>query len=573
MAATVVNEGELASGLPAFAGDATAAPALSEPESVLRSAGIVSLAVILSRLSGLVREMVMAYTFGAGASYDAFLLAFRIPNLPRDLFGEGAFSAAFVPTFTRALVHPSDNEDAPELARQVTSAILVIVGCICLLGMLFAPQLVALLAPGFESDPAKFKVAVHLTRIMFPFLLLISLSSQATGMLNAQGSFGLPATASIFFNVGAVGVGLLLGYGFGPSLHLAPVEGMAYGVLAGGFFQLAWQLPRLHAMGFRFVPLWKCTHPGLRLLGKLMLPAFLASLAMQVNMVINTSFASRFVDPVRGTNGPVSWLGYALRFVQVPMGVFAVALASAMLPSISRSAAAHNFDQFKMTLSRSLSLVFFLTLPAAIILIVLGRPIVGAIYQSGHFQAYDTQQTSLALSCYAIGLIAFASARLLIPAFYALSDARTPMLLTLLSIGVNIALPLFLLNFLHMNFAAMALTTSLAMTMEALLLFEGLRRKLGGLDGTFLMRHGLRILAAALAMAAPLALLHHQFSRHFAATRLNFLLEVCLLLPLAMLFFIGAAKLLRVEEIRSAGDLFWKPMRRYLSLAGDRIRS
>lgn len=460
---------------------------LSQPEQVVRSAGIVSIAVTLSRISGLAREMVMAYAFGAGASHDAFLLGFRIPNLTRDLVGEGAFSSAFVPTFTKSLVHsgdPSaDRRDAQELAGQVTSAILVIVGTLCLLGMLFAPLLVGLIAPGFKADPAKFALAVRLARIMFPFLLLISLSSQVTGMLNARGSFGRPAAASIFFNIGAIAVGLFLGYVIGPSINLNPIEGMAYGIVAGGALQLAWQLPRLREMGFRFIPLWKCTHPGLRHLGKLMLPAFLASLAMQINLAVNTSFASRFVDPLRGADGPVSWLGYALRFIQFPMGIFAVAMASAMLPSVSRSAASLNFNEFRTTLSRSLSVVFFLTLPSSLLLIVLGRAITGSVYQSGHFQLYDTQQTAVALACYATGLVSFAAARLMTPAYYALSDSRTPMYLAVMSIGVNVTLPIFLLQVMHMSFAAMALTTSIAMSLEAICLFEGLRRKLHGLDG------------------------------------------------------------------------------------------
>jgi len=537
---------------------------LTQPEQVVRSASVVSAAVMLSRLSGLAREMVMAHAFGAGAAHDAFLLGFRIPNLTRDLVGEGAFSSAFVPTFTTALVKPETN-DAQELASQVTSAILVIVGAICLLGILFAPELVALLAPGFQADPAKFQLAVRLSRIMFPFLLLISLSSQATGMLNAQGSFGRPATASIFFNVGAIGVGLLLGYIIGPAIHLNPVEGMAYGVVAGGAFQLLWQLPRLQSMGFHFVPLWKCNHPGLRHLGKLMLPALLASVAMQINLVVNTSFASRFVDPIRGANGPVSWLGYALRFIQFPMGIFAVALASAMLPSVSRSAASLNFGEFRTTLSRSLSVVFFLTLPSSFLLIVLGRALIGVVYQSGHFEIYDTQQTALALACYAVGLVSFAAARLMTPAYYALSDARTPMFLAVLFIGVNVALPLFLLNVLHMTFAAMALTTSIAMSLEALCLFEGLRRKLGGLDGRYLLNRFTRILSAALFMAAPLAFVDRQFVLRATPDRAGYLLELALLLPLAALLFIAACKLFRVEEICACRRILTK-------LRNDRIR-
>jgi putative peptidoglycan lipid II flippase len=531
---------------------------LSQTEQVVRSASVVSVAVLLSRLSGLAREMVMAYAFGAGAAHDAFLLGFRIPNLTRDLVGEGAFSSAFIPIFTRSLVHPNHKQDAQDLASQVTSAILVIVGMLCLLGMLFAAQLVALLAPGFQADPEKFQLAVRLSRILFPFLLLISLSSQVTGMLNARGSFGRPAAASIFFNVGAIGIGLLLGYVVGPEIHLNPVEGMAYGILAGGAFQLAWQLPHLRKMGFQFVPLWKCNHPGLRHLGKLMLPALLASVAMQINLVVNTSFASRFIDPVRGADGPVSWLGYALRFIQFPMGIFAVALASAMLPSVSRSAAAHDFNEFRKTLSRSLSVVFFLTLPSSLLLIVLGRALIGAVYQIGHFELYDTQRTSLALACYATGLASFAAARLMTPAYYALSDSRTPMYLAVLSIGANILLPLFLLNVLHMSFAAMALTTSIAMSLEAVCLYEGLRRKLKGLDGRYLMNRFTRILSAALFMAAPLALLDHQFVLHVAPDRSGYLLELALLLPLALGLFLAACKLFRVEEIRAASRILAK---------------
>ena len=542
---------------------------LSQPEQVVRSAGIVSIAVTLSRISGLAREMVMAYAFGAGASHDAFLLGFRIPNLTRDLVGEGAFSSAFVPTFTKSLVHsgdPSaDRRDAQELAGQVTSAILVIVGTLCLLGMLFAPLLVGLIAPGFKADPAKFALAVRLARIMFPFLLLISLSSQVTGMLNARGSFGRPAAASIFFNIGAIAVGLFLGYVIGPSINLNPIEGMAYGIVAGGALQLAWQLPRLREMGFRFIPLWKCTHPGLRHLGKLMLPAFLASLAMQINLAVNTSFASRFVDPLRGADGPVSWLGYALRFIQFPMGIFAVAMASAMLPSVSRSAASLNFNEFRTTLSRSLSVVFFLTLPSSLLLIVLGRAITGSVYQSGHFQLYDTQQTAVALACYATGLVSFAAARLMTPAYYALSDSRTPMYLAVMSIGVNVTLPIFLLQVMHMSFAAMALTTSIAMSLEAICLFEGLRRKLHGLDGRYLMNRFTRILSAALFMAAPLALIDHQFILYVTPARPGYLLELATLLPLAVVLFIAACKLFRVEEIRAASRILSKMLPRLSS--------
>jgi putative peptidoglycan lipid II flippase len=537
---------------------------------VVQSAGIVSAAVAFSRISGLIREMVMAYAFGAGYRHDSFLLGFRIPNLSRDLFAEGALSSSFIPTFTNSLVN-ADKRDAAELAHQLTSMILLVVGTLCLLGMIFAPQLVGLLAPGFAADPVKFMLAVKLARIMFPYLLLVALSTQVMGMLNAQGSFGVPATASIFLNVGAVGVGLFLGYVIGPYIGLPPIEGMAYGILAGGAMQLAWQLPRLREMGFRFYPAWRWNHPGLRQIGRLMAPAVIASLAMQINLVVNTSFASRLIDPIRGADGPVSWLGYALRFVQFPMGLFGVAFASALLPSVSRSAASLNFVEFRKTLARSLTMVFLLTIPSALFLIVLGSALVGAVYQSGHFQAYDTRQTALALACYSVGLVSFASARVLTPAYYALSDSRTPMYLAVLSIGANIALPLFLLDVLHMNFAAMALTTSIAMTLESMCLFEGLRRRLGGLEGRVLCNRFLRIMLAGMLMTLPLALAHWQFQRHFATTRLAYLCELLVLTPLSGLVFVAAAKLLRIEEITSATEFFVTPARRWMVLLRDKV--
>ncbi len=543
-----------------------------QAHQVVRSAGIVSIAVLLSRLTGLVREVVMANLFGAGFAHDSFLLGFRIPNLTRDLFAEGALSSAFVPAFTGSLVKGTKLQ-AGELANLVTTAILVIVGSVCLMGMLFAPELVGLLAPGFAAVPGKFELAVRLTRIMFPFLLFMALAAQATGMLNSSGSFGIPAVASIFFNIGSIGFGLAIGYLVGPHLGLAPIEGMAYGVVAGGALQFGWQRIKLHAMGFRFRFAWNWSHPGLRRIFRLMLLAIVGNLAVQVNVMVNTSFASSLLDPVRGHNGPVSWLGYALRFVQLPLGLFGVAFASATLPSVSRSAAANNFDEFRKTLARSLGMVFLLTIPSSFALIILGRPIIGAVYQGGHFQVYDTQQTALALACYAGGLAAFASARVLSPAFYALSDARTPMIISVLSIGLNIAFPLFLLRVLHMNFAALALTTACAVALECLCLAECLRRKLGGLEGRYLQNSFLRITAASLLMAVPLILINHGFLHNFAETRQAYWGELGICVPSGMLLFFWAARLFKVAEVQYLANEFVSPLWLRLTAMRAKIRS
>jgi len=326
-------------------------------ESVVRSAGIVSVAVATSRLTGLVREMVMARLFGAGFVYDAFLLGFRIPNLTRDLFAEGALSSPFVPIFTQTLAQKGRKE-AAILSNLVATAIILLVGSFCALGVIFSPVLVDVMAAGFRHVPGKFELAVRMTRIMFPFLLLVALAAQAMGILNACNRFAVPALSSTMFNLGSVVFGLALGLWLGPLLGIEPITGMAIGVVLGGALQLLCQVPSLRSEGFHFRPSFDWNHPGLQHIIRLMGPAMLGNAAVQINVMVNTNFASQIPG-----NGPVSWLGYAFRFMQLPMGLFGVAIASATLPSISRSAGAGNMDEFRRTLSRSLGMVFLLTLP------------------------------------------------------------------------------------------------------------------------------------------------------------------------------------------------------------------
>ena len=404
----------------------------------MRSAGVVSVAVFMSRVTGLLRESVMARLFGAGLIYDAFMLGFRIPNLTRDLFAEGALASAFVPTFSEYLSQRS-KEEAVRLVSLVATALIIVVGVVCAAGMIFAPVLVHLLAPGYAEVPGKFELAVRMTRIMFPFLLLVALAAQAMGVLNACNRFGVPALASTFFNLGSVGFGIVLGIWLGPMLHITRIEGMAIGVVLGGALQLIWQLPSLHRLGFHFRATLDWADPGLQRILRLMVPAILGNAAVQINVMVNTNFASTISDPIRGLDGPVSWLSYAFRFMQLPLGLFGVAMASATLPSIARSVARGEMDEFRRTLSNSLGTVFLLTIPSSVGLIVLGKSIIGAIYQGGRFQLYDTQQTAVALSYYAIGLMGYAALKVLSPAFYALNDARTPMLVSLGSIVVNYA--------------------------------------------------------------------------------------------------------------------------------------
>jgi putative peptidoglycan lipid II flippase len=519
----------------------------SQSDSVVRSAGIVSIAVATSRVTGLVREIVLAAMFGASAVFDAFRIGFTIPNLTRDLFAEGALSAAFVPIFTQYL-STKPREEARALANLVATALIIIVGAICVLGILLSPQLVMLVAPGFVKTPGKFELAVTLTRIMFPFLLMIALSAQAMGILNACGQFGVPAMASTFFNIGSVISGLILGKLIGPSIGISEIQGMAYGVVIGGAMQLLWQVPSLHRAGFRFHPKFDWSHPGLQHIFRLMGPAILGNAAVQINVTINNNFASRLPDP----DGPVSWLGYAFRFMQLPLGIFGVAIASATLPSISRSAAAKDFEEFRTTLSRSLGLVFVLTIPSAVGLAILGDSIVGAVYQFGAFTASDTHQTGRALACYAVGLVGYSAAKVLNPAFYALHDARTPMIISFGSIAVNFLTVVTMVNVAGFGHEGLALSTSAVAIFSAVALFIVMRNRVNGIYGRNLWRTFVRVSAASALMGGAIWVSSYSIIGALGISKLARLIDLAISIPLGMLVLYTACRALGITELDTA---------------------
>ncbi|HLH44296.1 MAG TPA: murein biosynthesis integral membrane protein MurJ [Bryobacteraceae bacterium] len=536
----------------------------AQAERLVRSAGVVSLSVFTSRITGLLRESIMARLFGAGLVYDAFMLGFRIPNLTRDLFAEGALSSAFVPTFTEYLT-TRGKEEAARLANLVATALMIIVGSICAAGTMFAPALVRLFAPGYAAVPGKFELAVTMTRIMFPFLLLVALAAQAMGILNASNRFGVPAMASTFFNIGSVGFGIVLGVLLGPALRLSRIEGMAVGVVLGGALQLFWQLPSLHRLGYRFRPAFGWSDSGVVKILKMMAPAILGNAAVQINVLVNTNFASTIYDPHRGFDGPVSWLSYAFRFMQLPLGLFGVAMASATLPSISRSAAQGNMEEFRRTLSHSLAMVFLLTLPSSLGLIVLGKSIIGAIYQGGRFQVYDTQQTALALSCYSIGLMGYAALKVLTPAYYALGDARTPMLVSLASILVNYSVASTMIRVAGLRHAGLALSTSAVALSGFALLFMILRKRLGGIYGRALLTQVFRVGVASAAMAAVVALSSRAMENRLGVSQLARLADLAVSIPLGVAVYYGACRWLRIGDIDLAIRAFAAPVRRRLA--------
>ena len=521
--------------------------------NVARNAGIVSLAVMASRLLGLVRDQVFAVLFGAGLQYDAFLTAFRVPNLLRDLLAEGALSSAFVTTFAQTL-QSKGRAEAVRLSNRVATLSVIVIAIISLLAWFFTAEIVRLLAPGFFAVPGKAELTISLTRIMIPFLLLIALAAQAMGMLNAFNIYGVPALASAFFNIGSIVGGLLLGFLLGPVVGLSAIAGMAYGVVVGGFLQFAVQWPSLKRCGVSFKPDLTISDPGVRQIIRLMGPAIIGTAAVQINVFVNTNFASAIIDPATGAvvNGPVSWLNYAFRFMQFPIGVFGVAIATATLPSLSRSTVNPDFTEFRQTLGHSLALVFLLCIPSAVGLAVLAKPIVALVFQHGKFTAFDTLQTSHALAAYGIGLAGYGAIKVLSPAFYALNDARTPMLISIGSIAVNYLMNSLLVGpFGHVGLAC---STSAVALVNFFLLALFMRQRLGRLDGRHLAGIVLRISAATL----PMALTAWAIATAAAALPLKgislHLVQVSAAIGCATLVFCFTCRLLRIKELAEASD-------------------
>ena len=536
-------------------------------ESVMRSAGVVSAAVFLSRISGLAREMIMARLFGAGAAYDAFLLGFRIPNLARDLFAEGALSSAFVPVFSKYLATKGKRE-AAELSNLVATALALVVGGICVLGIVFSPQLVWLLASGFAHVPGKFDLAVTLTRIMFPFLLLVALAAQAMGILNALNQFGIPALSSTFFNIGSVAFGLGFGYTVGRWIGLSLIMSMAWGVVVGGAVQWLFQAPSLYRAGISYRPRIDFTHPGLRNILRLMGPAILGNAAVQINVLVNTNFASSITDAAGHViNGPVSWLSYAFRFMQLPLGLFGVAIASATLPAISRSAALGKMDEFRLTLSRSLGMVLLLTVPSSVGLAVLGPSMIGAVYQWGRFRAADTHQTAMALACYAVGLAGYSAIKILAPAFYALNDARTPMLVSLVSILVNLAVASTMVKLAGLGHLGLALSTSAVALFGSVALFLLLRRRIQRMHGRALASSVAKILCASAAMGAVCYLSSSGVHHWLGARKLAQIADVAISIPLGAAVYYALCRAMRVAELEAAWAALATPLARRFSAA------
>jgi putative peptidoglycan lipid II flippase len=514
-----------------------------------RATGVVGIAVLCSRVLGLLREVIFAALFGASRNMDAFLTAFRAPNMLRDLFAEGALSTAFVTTFSRRIATDGD-ASAWRLASKVATLTLVFMSALTVLGILFAPALIQVLAPGFPAEKAA--LTVQLTRIMFPFILLVSLAALVMGMLNAKNVFGMPAMASSFFNIGSIVGGVTLCYWLEPQAdwrhpHFGErgLMGLAIATLIGGLLQLLVQLPSLGRVGFRFRLDFNWRDPGVRTILALMGPATIAASAVQVNVAVNSGFASALGD------GPMTWLNIAFRLMQLPLGIFGVAIATVTLPLVSRSAALGNKAEFRGALAHALRLVMLLTIPSAIGLVILAEPIIALIYQHGRFTAEATAHTAEALQFYAIGLVGYSAVKVLAPAFYALDKRNLPMLVSLFSIAVNFCLNWFFTLNLGLGHRGLALSTSLVAITNFLMLYVMMRRYAGRLETGVMVRTIAKLLLAG-ALLALICLAARRYVPFFGGSSTNLERALALLPTIAIGAgaFFGMAYLLRVEEVR-----------------------
>ena len=458
---------------------------MSERHQITKAATTIGTGTLLSRILGFFRDMVIANFFGAGMAADAFFVAFRLPNLWRRLVGEGSLTISFIPVYTEYLTRRTKEE-----SREITHIAFTIAGVLLLvltvLGILFSPILIRIIAPGWASIPEKFHLTVTLNRIIFPYLFFMGLFALCMGILNSLRHFFAPAFAPVFLNICIIVSVFLFYHSF-----QKPVMALAIGVLAGGVIQFLFQIPfLLKRISFRFN--FNFRHPAIKRIGFLMVPGLIGTAVYQLNVFIDTIFASLL------PSGSVSSLFYADRMMEFPLGIFAVAIGMASLPSFSELASKGKTEELKETLSFTFRLVSFISVPAMVGLIALKTPIINLYLQRGVFDYYATEMTVKALLCYSVGLWAIAGVRVIVPAFYSLQDTRTPLKIALICLGANVILNSILIY--PLKHAGLALATSLSSILNLVLLSRKLNIKLGGVDVKKNIHSLLRILLCSLPM-------------------------------------------------------------------------
>ncbi len=462
----------------------------TENHHVTRALGVVGTATLLSRIMGYARDMVLASFFGAGMTADAFIAAFRIPNLLRRLFGEGSLSIAFVPVLTETII-AKGRRDGLRLAVSSLKLLLICLAVVTIVGVVATPLIIRLVAPGFAASPDKLALTILLTRIMFPYVVLIGLVALCMGILNALGHFAAPAVAPVLLNLAMIASLLIVSRFSGE--ETVQVVGLAAGVVLGGMLQLWLQLPFLVQYGVRFWEKSGLWHPRMRTVGMLMVPTIFGAAVYQINILVGTLLASLLPQ------GSVSYLYYADRLVQFPLGIFAQAAATAVLPSLSRQVAGGDRKGVADTFGYAMNLVLFITIPAMVGLIVLREPIVALLFRHGAFDAQTARLTSDALLYYAAGLWAFAAVRIVVSMFYALQDTRTPVVSATVAVVANIVVGMALMG--PMKHCGLALATSLASTLNLAMLVVALRNRLGAIRWRPIWSSCLKTVIASAVMA------------------------------------------------------------------------
>lgn len=471
---------------------------MSTKAKITKAAGMMSFATFISRILGYIKDMILAKFFGATASADTFFVAFRIPNLLRELFAEGSMSSAFIPVLTEYQTK-SGKEEANRLVRSLFIFIFIFVGIICVLGIIFSPAIVSLIAPGFLKDPEKFSNTVLLTRIMFPFLLFISLAALTMGALNTRGVFFIPALAPAFLNIVTIISVVALSMQF-----TNPIVSVAIGITAGGLVQFLIQVPSFFKQGYTLrrqnselnsslmTPHSSLWHPGIKKIGLLIIPSTAGLAVAQINIFISTILASYLPE------GSITYLYYSMRLIQFPIGIFGVAMGMAVLPALSEHAVNGRIDMLKEDFSFALRLLFFITVPAMVGLISLSEPIVSTLFQRGEFKYSNTIGTSNALIFYSFGIWAIVGVRTVTSAFYSMQDTKTPVKIAALAMILNIVMSITLMG--TMKHSGLAFANSIASSFNFLMLFYFLRKKIGSIGTKKIFSSFIKTLFASLLM-------------------------------------------------------------------------
>jgi len=514
---------------------------MSENVRMTKAAGIVGAATLLSRILGFVRDVIVAWFFGAGLAADAFFVAFRIPNLLRRLFAEGSLTISFIPVFTEYLSR-NGREEAYGLARSACWLLSLVLAVVAVAGILLSPLIVKVIAPGFLSSPEKFDLTVLLTRIMFPYIFFIGLVALCMGVLNALGHFAAPALAPVLLNLAIISTVVLL------SPHLEkPAVGLAIGVIIGGVLQLGLQIPFLIRKGFRLLVRGPLYHPAIKRIALLMTPAVFGAAVYQINIFVGTLLASLLPE------GSVSYLYYADRLVQFPLGVFGIALATAVLPSLSRQATVKDMEGLRTSFAYALKLVFFITIPAMTGLIVLKEPIVRLLFQRGAFNVATTYFTAEALFYYAVGLWAFSGVRIVVSTFYALQDTKTPVKMAVISLLVNIILSLLLMG--PMRHSGLALATSLAAAVNLFLLIHALKKRLGRIGARDILGSVFKSTVSAALMGGGIGVVALWGVPKYAGSTWHLMVWILGSIVAGLLLYAACAFLFKSQELEAVVDI------------------